>query len=407
MGEFTAFASGCVRGPCVLEKVRVMLEAAGATRSREARTTTESGRSTSDKKMTPFDQRTAKVLVTILAFVAAGWFLYGVRHTLVVILFAIFFAYLLEPLVQRMEHSRLALHSRRLAIFETYIICAALITVLIVIFGGRISDDARRLTHSLPQLLENVTSGKIVWQFGSKHGWSEETEHRIEQFIAQHQHEILGWTGEVGAAIAESLQNVVWILLVPLLAVFFLLDGRQFAETFLRAFDDRGQRRFLRGIIDDLNRMLSHFILSQLVLAAISLVIYAIMLTACRFPYALVLALAGGAMEFVPTAGPLMAALVMLTVGFLAGYPHLLLIALLLGLWRITQDYVVSPRVLGNRLALHPLSAITAVLMGGELGGVLGVYLSIPAAATLRIVWLRWQHYAATEEPVPITVVRS
>ena len=64
--------------------------------------------------------------------------------------------------------------------------------------------------------------------------------------------------------------------------------------------------------------------------------------------------------------------MVIVIVGFLSGYPHLWAIVLFLAIWRMVQDYVVSPRVLGGTLKLHALAAIAAVLMGGELGGVLG-----------------------------------
>jgi predicted PurR-regulated permease PerM len=92
-------------------------------------------------------------------------------------------------------------------------------------------------------------------------------------------------------------------------------------------------------------------------------------------------------------------------VGFLDAFPHLLWIAVFLGLWRLVQDYLISPRVMGNKVELHPLAAIVAVLMGNEIAGVIGVYLSIPVAATLRILWVRWQHSRAQEPgvsgPVP------
>ena len=68
-----------------------------------------------------------------------------------------------------------------------------------------------------------------------------------------------------------------------------------------------------------------------------------------------------------------------------------------LGLWRLVQDYLLVPRVMGNKVELHPLAAIVAVLMGNEIAGVIGVYLSIPVAATLRILWVRWQHRRALE----------
>ena len=124
-------------------------------------------------------------------------------------------------------------------------------------------------------------------------------------------------------------------------------------------------------------------------------VAYSVVSSVLRFPYALVLGFAAGAMEFIPVVGPLVAALVIVFVGFLTTYPHLWSLVLFFALWRVVQDYFVSPRVMGGTLKVHPLAAIAAVLMGAELGGVLGVYLSIPVAATIRIVWVRWQKYSA------------
>jgi predicted PurR-regulated permease PerM len=69
-------------------------------------------------------------------------------------------------------------------------------------------------------------------------------------------------------------------------------------------------------------------------------------------------------------------------------------VLLFLGVWRLIQDYAVSPRIMGKSMELHPLAAIFGVLAGAEIAGVLGVYLSIPVMASLRIVWRRWRLYA-------------
>jgi predicted PurR-regulated permease PerM len=61
--------------------------------------------------------------------------------------------------------------------------------------------------------------------------------------------------------------------------------------------------------------------------------------------------------------------------------------------WRLVQDYVTSPRIMGRSVELHPLAAIFGVLAGGEIAGVLGVFLSIPVMASLRIVARRWRVY--------------
>jgi len=56
--------------------------------------------------------------------------------------------------------------------------------------------------------------------------------------------------------------------------------------------------------------------------------------------------------------------------------------------WRLVQDYVNSPRIMGDSLELEPLAVVFAVMVGGQLGGIPGLYLSVPAVAVLRIVWI-------------------
>jgi predicted PurR-regulated permease PerM len=357
--------------------------------------------------MAIFDSRTARVLTTMFVFFVVAWFVYEVRTTLIVILFSVFFAYLLEPVVLRFERSRFGRNSRRLAILETYVVCGGILALLLVIFGPHIANDMRRLVQSLPTLLDRVASGKIVWQLGSRHGWSFDTQTRIEQFIAGHSDALQSFTSQIGASIAASLKNVVWFLLVPILAVFFLKDGRSLADAAIRTFNGGQQRRFLRDVARDLDEMLASFIGAQLILAGAATLVLSSFFCLMHLPYGLALGVTAGFLEFIPVVGPLAAAGLVLGVAFLDAYPHLLWIAVFLGLWRLVQDYLISPRVMGNKVELKPLAAIVAVLMGNEIAGVIGVYLSIPVAATLRILWVRWQHTRALEPGVSQRSKRS
>ncbi|MFZ0704133.1 MAG: AI-2E family transporter [Candidatus Korobacteraceae bacterium] len=354
--------------------------------------------------MSIFDSRTARALTTVLVFVVAAWFVYEVRSTLILVLFSVFFAYLLEPIVLRIERSPIGRNSRGLAILETYVICGGVLTLLLFIFGPRIADDMRQLIESIPSLLDRVASGKIVWQLGSRHGWSYDTQLHIEQFIASHRDTIESFTSRIGASIAGSLQHAIWVLLVPILAIFFLKDGRNLAEGAIHILNRRKQRRFLRDVARDLDEMLASFIGAQLILAGAATLVLSSFFWLMHLPYGLALGVTAGFLEFIPVVGPLVAAALVLGVGFLDAFPHLVWIAVFLGLWRLVQDYLISPRVMGHKVELHPMAAIIAVLMGNEIGGVIGVYLSIPVAATLRILWIRWQHTRALEgsakEPV-------
>lgn len=107
-------------------------------------------------------------------------------------------------------------------------------------------------------------------------------------------------------------------------------------------------------------------------------------------------------MEFIPVAGPLVAGTAMMIVAILAGYQHWAFLLLFLIVWRIILDYAISPRVMGVSVELHPLAALFGILAGGEIAGVLGVYLSIPVMASLRIVWRRWRIYVEKRKFGPL-----
>jgi predicted PurR-regulated permease PerM len=149
--------------------------------------------------------------------------------------------------------------------------------------------------------------------------------------------------------------------------------------------------------------MLAHFIRAQLTLAALTLVICSAVLGIMRVPYALVLGTLGGLLEFIPVVGPLAAALVIVSVALLMSYKHWLILIIFLGIWRLLQDYVSSPRIMGESMELHPLAAIFGVMAGGEVAGILGIYLSIPVMAGLRIVMRRWRLYAEKKKFGPLT----
>jgi predicted PurR-regulated permease PerM len=345
--------------------------------------------------MWALDRRTVSVLITILLFAGIGAFVYGARSVIMAFLFAIFFAYLLDPWVSRLQlWTSISRGSRSLAILEVYALLAVILTIVLLLIGPRIMDESRKLSVALPGLLDKITSGQIARQIGAKRGWSYVTQIRLEHFLAGHRSALLAWAGDFGAHAAKFAQNGIWLLLIPILAVFFLKDGRKFADELVEMVERGQQRQFLGGLMKDLNEMLAHFIRAQLVLAGLSLIVYVGVLWLLRVPYGLVLGTIAGVMEFIPVVGPLVAAIAILGVAFLANYHHLVVLAIFLGAWRLVQDYVNSPRIMGGRLEMHPLAAIFAILAGGEIAGVIGVYLSIPMMASLRILWRRWQGYS-------------
>ena len=344
------------------------------------------------------DGRTARVLITVLLFALGLGFLYVARATLMAFLFAIFFAYLMSPVVSHLEK---LLHGRGRAIAVIYLLLLGLVVLFFVSMGPRIGREGARLIKSLPAMGQ-LSSGQIAEQIGQEHGWNGKAVDLLRDYLASHSDEIANLAQGVGLRVAQVAKQAWLLVVVPLLSIFFLKDGRAFSEILLDLVQSRLQRELLQGVLSDLNQMLAHFIRAQLTLAALTLVMYSGGLGLMRMPYALVLGTMGGLLEFIPVVGPLVAAVIIVGVALLMGYKHWLVLIIFLGAWRLIQDYVTSPRIMGHSMELHPLAAIFGVMAGGEVAGILGIFLSIPVMASLRIVFRRWRLYAQKRKFGPL-----
>jgi predicted PurR-regulated permease PerM len=344
------------------------------------------------------DARTARVLTTALLFALGLGFLYVARETLVAFLFAIFFAYLMSPVVSYLEK---VLRGRARAIAVIYILLLGLIVLLFVSMGPRIGRESARLGQSLPAFTQ-MSSGQIADQLEKRHGWNSRVVNLLRDYLASHSDEIAALAQNFGLRIADVAKQAWLLVIVPLLSIFFLKDGRAFSQILLDLVQSRPQRELLQGVLNDLNQMLAHFIRAQLTLAALTLVAFGIALSAMRVPYAFVLSALGGLLEFIPVVGPMVAGLAIMAVALLTGFPHWLGLIIFLGCWRLTQDYVSSPRIMGHSMELHPLASIFGVMAGGEIAGILGIFLSIPVMASLRIVFRRWRLYAEKRKFGPL-----
>ena len=345
-----------------------------------------------------FDRTTARVLATVLLFGTILAVLYLARKTFIVFLFAIFFAYLLQPVVERLQKS--GKRSRGQAILITYVGLLVIVGALLTIFGPPVATEGQRLAQSVPRLMENFGSGHYIFVLGEKRGWSTETETRIQEFITAHQGDIIAAAQSFAKRAAEVVTNAPWLLLIPILAIFFLKDKDSFLSSLAKTADSSRDQSFVRRILKDVDVMLARYIRAQLIIAALALVVYTLFLNLMRVPYAFAIGAVGGVLEFIPVVGPAITAVLIVGVAFLSGYQHIVVLLIFVGVWRLVQDYVTAPRLFGSGLELHPLASIFAVLVGGEVAGVVGMYLSVPIMAALRIVWRNWREQEAAEEIV-------
>ncbi len=348
-----------------------------------------------------WDARTARILFTALIFVTVLAFLHGARETLTLFLFAVLFAYLVDPVVERFQRP---FHGRIKAIAVVYLIIAALLVGFGFAIGPKIVDEGKSLMATLPSLLDRMASGQLISQLGYHHGWSEARVAQIQSFFMSHRNEILGYGQSLAKSVAEPAAHIWWLILIPILSLFFLKDGAEIGAGLINFGSTAEYRYTMTGIVSDVNVMLGSYIRAQLILAALTLIALTAALSLMRAPYSFILGPVAGICEFIPVVGPAVAAVAIFGIAALAGYRHLVLLFVILGAWRLIQDYVNAPRIMGRSLEISPLAQIFGVLAGGEIGGVVGALISVPVMAILRILWRRLNSGNDVQTPAVATM---
>ena len=239
-----------------------------------------------------------------------------------------------------------------------------------------------RLFGATPAVVEGLSTGEIATSIGNKYGWSDSRTLRLKEYLQGHREQTLQL---VRSAERFTSNAFAVLVVVPILAIFFLADGKHMAEAVINAVSSGGNRRVLTEIASELNTGLKRYIRAKVILGVCSFAFYSAAMLLLGFPHAIALGFLGGVLEFIPVAGWMTSASAILLVGFFT-HSHWIWMSGLLGLWRVSMDYFISPRVVGENLEVHPLLVIFAVMVGGEVGGIVGIYLSIPVIVVIRVI---------------------
>ncbi len=332
------------------------------------------------------DRRTVNVLCTILLFTVVLAIVYVARGVLVIFTFSILFAYLIDPVVRFLQrHSFIFRNLRGPHVAEAYLCLLILIPLVIHLVAPGSLAKTTKLAKQIPAFAAGISTGEIATQIGGKYDWSEPQQQRLKSFLVQHQATIegvaRGWERSAFSALAG-------LVVIPILAIFFLSDGANMVDSLIRMVATKDNLEELQSLARELSSMLHHYIRAKVTLAGLSLVFFSLATLLLRFPHFLALGLFAGVLEFIPLAGWMISAVAIISIGALT-HAHWIWMAALIGLWRMLMDYWISPRVMGHELEIHPLMAIFAVMVGGAIGGIVGIYLSVPFVAVLRVLWRR------------------
>jgi predicted PurR-regulated permease PerM len=335
--------------------------------------------------MLGLDARAAKVTWTVGVVALAFYAVYMVRSTLLVFVLALFLAYVIAPLVTLIEHHKWARLPRPVSVLAAFLLVIGAIGIGATLIAPSVADEAQLLSEQLPQLVEKASLANIPLP-----SWLEAFRGKLNAFVQENLKTAMlaamPFARSVGTEIILFAGNLVVFVLIPIVAFFFVKDGPQIRDAFLRWLNPVAPRGNLSRIVSDLDDALGRYVRALGLLSLATLIAYGIFFSATGVPYAIFLAAIAAFLEILPLLGPLTAALIALFVAGLSGYDHLLWIAGFILCYRIFQDYVLYPYLMGDRSRIPPVMIIFGLLAGEQLGGVAGVFLSVPVIVALVIV---------------------
>ncbi len=321
--------------------------------------------------MLGIDAKAARATWTALGLLLLLGTVYLIRDTLLVFVIAMMFAYLLYPLFDSLQEKAGA---RTPALALTFVLVLGVIAGLGVFIGSHVGAEAKLLADQLrrPDFQQQLADFRIF-------------DIPVGEQITGHYSEIVAAIPALTLKVIAASSNLIDLILIPILSFFILKDGRDLRDSLIDVFAEK--RATLELLLADAHTLMLQYMRALLLLCLTVLAIFSLVLHLMGVPYAILLASIAFMLEFIPMVGPLGAAGIILTVSYFSGYPHVWWIAVFLGVYRLFQDYVLSPHLMKKGVELHPLIVIFGVLAGGEIGGVAGIFLSVPILAMLRLLY--------------------
>jgi len=322
---------------------------------------------------------------------AGAWLLYLLAPILTPFLLAAAIAYLFDPLVDSLERRKLGKYRiRRTA--STLLVLFGLIllfALLALILAPLVQAETRLLMQQIPKVIEWGGQTLMPWLSATFGIDLMRDQEQVLTWMKAHVAELSQLTRYLpqltdgGLAVLGFIAN---LLLVPVVLFYMLRDWDRIIAHLTDWIPERLKPKTL-AIAREIDSVLSEFVRGQALVILVMCLFYSVALWMAGLDYALAVGLISGILVFVPYLGVVVGVLL----GTLAGFSQFGSVAGLLPIWgvfligQLLEGMAVTPWLVGERVGLHPVAVIFALMAFGQLFGFVGILVAIPAAAALLV----------------------
>jgi predicted PurR-regulated permease PerM len=343
-----------------------------------------------------------RVIFLLAGLLIVSWLVYEIRTLLLLLILAIFFCYLIAPIVHVFEQPlyignyeiRLP---RTIALVLVYLLIGSALFVGFRLIWPPMWQQINELAKNMPSYLKsatdatnNVINGANSWMRHLK--LPQESRDYLLDHIKDLAGSALPWFESLVGGLVGLVPYLTWLILVPILSFFLLKDAVSFEQNLIALLPSERLQKRVHWLLMDVSRTLAAYIRAQITSCLVVGTVVMIGLSLIGAPYPIVLGAIAGLLEFIPLIGPLISASIIFGLTLTVAFNTALIVALFLAILRMLQDYFIYPRIVGRGIKMHPLVVIVAILAGAEIGGLIGIFLSIPVVG---LVIVFYNHYLA------------
>lgn len=333
--------------------------------------------------MSTADRRTNWLIAAALA----GWLLYLLAPVLTPFVASALLAYIGDPLADRLQKYKLP---RSLAVVVVFLLTFLVLGLLVLLVGPLIRSQVTALLSALPDIVLRVEQEwlpNIMDMIGVEPG----DDIGISGFLARYSDMAGSWGAKVLVSVSKSggalAAAVLSLFLVPIITFYLLRDWDKIVAH-IGALIPSQQRATVIKLARDTDEVLGAFLRGQLLVMLALACIYSLGLSIVGLRYAIAIGVVSGLVSFVPYLGFVFGiGLAALTVA-LEPNPFWLMVGVVVtfSIGQLLEGSLLTPKLVGDRIGLHPVIVIFAVAAGGQLFGFFGILLALPAAAVLSVV---------------------
>lgn len=329
-----------------------------------------------------------KVLAWSMVFLVFGLFIHLVSDTLAPFIISFIFAYLLEPLItnnsNRFNLPRGVVAMGIFVIFIVSFIIAMIVLVPIIynqiaIFISKIPGYKTNFELGLSELLVRVDT--------IDHSVSEKISEALQNFINSAFSVLAATANNIWSYTIATINFFAIIALVPIILYYFLIDWPKMVKSVEQVLPKKGKSK-IREIFSGINQLLSAYIRGQLNICFLLGVFYVAGLNFIGIDLALLLGMISGFLVIIPFVGALISvALMLISCYFSYGVSiKLLYVIILFAIGHIIEGYILAPKIIGDKIGLHPLWIIFSIFAAGSIFGFIGIVFAIPIAGVVKLL---------------------